>query len=44
VTSFSQELPPVLTFSPKAYQADNQNWSITQGGNKHIYVANNKGL
>lgn len=43
-TSFSQELPPVLTFSPKVYQADNQNWSITQGDNKHMYVANNKGL
>ncbi|MFD0931572.1 triple tyrosine motif-containing protein [Psychroflexus salinarum] len=40
----AQELPPVITFSPKDYQADNQNWSITQGENKHIYVANNKGL
>lgn len=43
-SSIAQELPPVLTFSPKNYQADNQNWSITQGDNKHIYVANNKGL
>lgn len=45
VTSLSaQELPPILTFSPKDYQADNQNWSIAQGENKHIYFANNKGL
>ena len=43
-SSYSQELPPVLSFSPKDYQADNQNWSITQGENKHIYIANNKGL
>jgi len=33
-----------LSFTPKDYQADNQNWSITQGENKHIYIANNKGL
>jgi len=43
-SSYSQELPPVLSFSPKDYQADNQNWSITQVENKHIYIANNKGL
>ena len=41
---WTQELPPVISFSPKNYQADNQNWSITQGDNKHIYIANNKGL
>ncbi len=40
----SQELPPVISFSSKDYQADNQNWAISQGDNKHIYVANNKGL
>lgn len=40
----AQELPPVRTFSPKDYQADNQNWSITQDEQKHIYFANNKGL
>jgi DNA-binding CsgD family transcriptional regulator len=43
-SGYSQELPPVLNFSPKDYQADNQNWSIAQGENKHIYIANNKGL
>ena len=42
--SWAQELPPVLSFSPKDYRADNQNWSITQGDNHHIYIANNKGL
>lgn len=41
---YAQELPPVLSFSPKDYQADNQNWSITQAGNNYIYIANNKGL
>ncbi|NEV92704.1 Y Y Y domain-containing protein [Psychroflexus sp. YR1-1] len=40
----AQELPPVLTFSPKDYQADNQNWSITQGFNDYMYMANNIGL
>lgn len=40
----SQELPPVISFSSKDYQADNQNWAISQGTNKHIYVANNRGL
>jgi DNA-binding CsgD family transcriptional regulator len=40
----AQELPPVLKFSPKDYQADNQNWSISQADNNYIYVANNKGL
>jgi AraC family chitin signaling transcriptional activator len=44
VKCFSQELPPVISFSSKDYQADNQNWSISQGENNHIYVANNKGL
>lgn len=41
---YTQELPPVISFSSKDYQADNQNWAISQGKNKHIYVANNKGL
>lgn len=40
----SQELPPVISFTPKEYQADNQNWAISQGDDKRIYVANNKGL
>lgn len=44
VNGISQELPPVISFSSKDYQADNQNWAISQGEDKHIYVANNKGL
>ena len=39
-----QFLPPVSHYTPKTYNADNQNWSIDQGKNGHIYVANNKGL
>jgi hypothetical protein len=39
-----QLLPPVSHYTPKTYNADNQNWSIDQGENGHIYVANNKGL
>ena len=41
---FSQEFPPINTFSTEEYGAENQNWSITQSANKFIYVANNKGL
>lgn len=40
----AQDLPPIETYSPKDYGADNQNWSISQSNNKYIYVANNKGL
>ena len=39
-----QFLPPVSHYTPKTYNADNQNWSIDQDENGHIYVANNKGL
>lgn len=42
--SQSQELPPVLKFSAKAYGADNQNWSITQTTNKTMFFANSNGL
>ncbi|WP_223032215.1 helix-turn-helix and ligand-binding sensor domain-containing protein [Hanstruepera marina] len=41
---FSQELPPIGGFSPQDYDADNQNWDISQTSNKYIYIANNKGL
>ena len=40
----SQELPPIQNFSPSDYNAENQNWSITQSSDKLIYVANTKGL
>lgn len=41
---FSQELPPVTNFNPNQYNAGNQNWMISQGGNKNLYVANGTGL
>jgi DNA-binding CsgD family transcriptional regulator len=40
----AQERPPIQVFEPKAYGAENQNWSISQSNDKFIYVANNKGL
>ena len=40
----AQELPPINVFTPNDYNAENQNWSISQGTEKNIYVANNKGL
>ncbi len=40
----AQELPPVTNFSPSEYGAGNQNWMISQGPDKKIYVANNSGL
>ena len=40
----AQEIPPIEIFSNSAYDAENQNWCISQGSNKFIYVANNNGL
>jgi AraC family chitin signaling transcriptional activator len=40
----AQELPPIQSFTAEDYNAENQNWSISQGDDKHIYVANNLGL
>jgi DNA-binding CsgD family transcriptional regulator len=40
----AQELPPIVTYAPEEYQADNQNWMISQDASKHIFVANNAGL
>jgi DNA-binding CsgD family transcriptional regulator len=39
-----QDLPPIRHFTPSDYGAENQNWSVTQGPDKLIYLANNKGL
>jgi AraC family chitin signaling transcriptional activator len=41
---FGQELPPIQNFYPSDYNAENQNWAISQSSEKLIYVANNKGL
>ena len=40
----AQELPPIITYSPEDYFADNQNWMISQSTDKTIYVANTSGL
>ncbi|MBV7269401.1 triple tyrosine motif-containing protein [Winogradskyella luteola] len=40
----SQEVPPIQVFTPQDYNAEDQNWSVSQSENDFIYVANNKGL
>ncbi|MFT5889982.1 MAG: AraC family chitin signaling transcriptional activator [Dokdonia sp.] len=40
----AQGLPPVVNYTSNIYNADNQNWMLTQAPDKTIYVANNKGL
>ncbi|KJD34060.1 hypothetical protein PK35_04830 [Tamlana nanhaiensis] len=40
----AQERPPIQIFTPSQYGAENQNWGISQGENKSIFIANNKGL
>ena len=40
----AQEFSPIKNYTPKIYNGENQNWSISQSANKNIYVANNKGL
>lgn len=44
VLTFGQELPPIHSFTPQDYGADDQNWSISQAIDKTIYVSNNEGL
>lgn len=44
LASFGQELPPVTNFSPQEYAAGNQNWMLSQGEDKRVYIANNSGL
>ncbi len=43
-TSYSQELPFVINYSPKDYGYESQNFSIIQNKNKLIYVANLNGI
>lgn len=40
----AQELPPIKNYSPFDYNADNQNWALSQAPNKYVYVGNNAGL
>ncbi len=44
ILCFSQELPPILKYSPVTYGAGNQNWMISQDKNNFVYFANNEGL
>jgi len=39
-----QELPPIVKYSSGAYKAGNQNWMMSQDGNRYMYFANNEGL
>ncbi len=41
---FSQMVPPILNFPPDIYQAENQNWDISQGTDGRMFFANNAGL
>lgn len=43
-TVFAQELPPIVPYSPKLYNAGNQNWMIDQDAQKRLFFANNEGL
>lgn len=40
----AQELPPVQNYGLLDYAAGNQNWSITQNDDKHLFFGNNSGL
>lgn len=44
IVGITQELPPVVSYTTADYGADNQNWMISQSGEKYIYAANNIGL
>ena len=44
LSGLSQELPPVINFDPVEYDGGNQNWMITQGPQRYIYIANSSGL
>ena len=41
---YTQEIPPIQTFTPQDYGAEDQNWAITHSSDNFIYVANNKGI
>lgn len=40
----AQDIPPVSIYTADIYEADNQNWSVTQAENKTMFFANSKGL
>lgn len=41
---FGQEQPPIKNFTIEEYLGGNQNWGVSQGNSKYIYVANHSGL
>ena len=41
---FCQEIPPLQNYTPETYNAENQNWAISQSKDNIIYIANNSGL
>jgi DNA-binding CsgD family transcriptional regulator len=41
---YAQEHPPLMAYGPDLYEAENQNWGITQTSNQTMYFANNSGL
>ncbi len=43
-TTFSQELPPIITYETDVYKAGNQNWMLDQDDQKFMYAANHSGL
>jgi AraC family chitin signaling transcriptional activator len=40
----SQETPPITNYKTSDYNAENQNWDVTQDDHRFIYAANNEGL
>ena len=40
----SQEHPPLFSYEPVLYGAENQNWDVSQTSNETMYFANNSGL
>ena len=42
--AIGQELPPIQNFTRSEYQAETQNWDISQGEDGIMYFANNSGL
>ncbi|WP_319005347.1 helix-turn-helix and ligand-binding sensor domain-containing protein [Flavobacterium shii] len=43
-SAFSQELPPIIKYSPSIYGAGNQSWMISQDQKHAMFFANNEGL
>ena len=41
---FSQELSPIQSFDMDEYNANGQNWMISQSSDKNLFFANNDGL